>query len=308
MERAGRNRIMKTGVIVYVLLALLVSAQSTAVVAGGKGVKLPGGISHRELPNGQHEYVIQGIYVTKSLKDTLKYAPDYQKDEVPGCVSMEIDAQAETMKFVTEKKIGNLRELIDALAESGGCVPTWDELCMRGKRSAALEKDLYVVAFEKKLDFPGGLAVSSMEKLPEGGIKATCYSRSGDLKTNQAVYVVTYEDGTYTVSQSGKVERIEWPDHSVMSRKPEAEHAINYGKGDAGSLKFNPSTAYCMCHSRYAMRLFDETGEYVWENQDNVYGNHYPVVYDFQNDGIDEIVIFREDHSDESLLIFERKK
>jgi hypothetical protein len=299
---------MKIGVIVSTLSVLVMLISCTAAMVAGDEGGLPKGISCTQLPDGHYQYLIKGIYAWKSLEDTLKYCPEYQKDEIPGCIDMEIDVGARTMKFVTEKKIGKLRELIDRLAGSGGCVPTWTELQMRDRQSTDYSGDLYRIAFEKKIDFPGALAVSSMERLPEGGIKVTCYSKSGDLKTNQAVYVLVYKDRQYTLRQVGKVERIEWPDHSVMSREPESEHVLKYDKGSGGTLKFNPSTAYCMCHSRYAMRVFDESGEFIWDNQDKMYGDYYPLVFDFQNDGIDEIIIFREDHGEESLLIFERKK
>lgn len=268
---------------------------------------LPSSINHTELNDGTHRYVVQGIYVTKTLENTLKFAPEYQKDEIPDCLSVKIDTSRGIMSITTSKEIADMPTLFNKLAADGGCLPTWPEICLRDKRSEQFDAELYKVAYNHSFDFDGSYSIIKVTP-GKGEISVFGYSRSGDRKTNHAEFALTFSDGEFSLEQIGETERLDWPEHEVMSREPDLEQDVRCDKGAPATLKCTESTAYCTCHSRYAMRIFDGDENSIWEDQPNTYGNIYPIVYDFDEDGVDEIVVFREDHGEEAVLVFKRSE
>ena len=63
-----------------------------------------------------------------------------------------------------------------------------------------------------------------------------------------------------------------------------------------------------MCYDRYALRIFNSKNEYIWEDTLNVFGLYYPLVFDFDKDGIDEIVMYRAEHGHCALLLLTQKR
>lgn len=74
--------------------------------------------------------------------------------------------------------------------------------------------------------------------------------------------------------------------------------------GDVLYLRFNTMASKCMCHKRFAMRVYNATGKWVWQELDEVYGKCDVYVGDVNDDGKDDIVIRRESHDPARVLLW----
>jgi hypothetical protein len=79
------------------------------------------------------------------------------------------------------------------------------------------------------------------------------------------------------------------------------------GEGDRYFLVFNVLSARCMCYSRFAMRVFNARGKWVWEELNEVYDSCEVYVGDINGDGADDVVIRREGHTPLTYLLWIRK-
>ena len=79
---------------------------------------------------------------------------------------------------------------------------------------------------------------------------------------------------------------------------------ITYSKNKTGQVRINRRIG----HNRNALRIFDENNQFVWENLNNVSGIVRPAVIDIDEDGLDEIIIYKNDHGQNYILIFSSKK
>lgn len=80
---------------------------------------------------------------------------------------------------------------------------------------------------------------------------------------------------------------------------------FRYEKGKIGILVFNRTVNYCVCHNRFAMRVYDETGRFIWEDLDNIYGGCLIAIHEM--DDVDEMIIYRDDHGEIEFLIYRHK-
>jgi hypothetical protein len=53
-----------------------------------------------------------------------------------------------------------------------------------------------------------------------------------------------------------------------------------------------------------ALRLYDASGQYIWEDTDNLHGICKVWSADLESDGVDEIIVFHLDHGSVTLLVF----
>jgi hypothetical protein len=79
---------------------------------------------------------------------------------------------------------------------------------------------------------------------------------------------------------------------------------IRLTEGRKATIRLNRTTALCMCHDRFAMRVYNDQDEYVWENQTDLRGTCHLLAADLNQDGQDEIVVYQGDHGHSELLVF----
>ncbi len=65
---------------------------------------------------------------------------------------------------------------------------------------------------------------------------------------------------------------------------------------DPGTLWIVPSTAQCMSHSKYVLRILDEKGKLVWTDEKTLFADVNIAITDIDNDTVHEIWINRDDH------------
>jgi len=61
-----------------------------------------------------------------------------------------------------------------------------------------------------------------------------------------------------------------------------------------------PTTAYCMCHSRFCIRILNKAGKVVWEDEEIANGSISIAVSDQNRDYVHELLLRKNDHGKES--------
>ena len=70
-----------------------------------------------------------------------------------------------------------------------------------------------------------------------------------------------------------------------------------------GELLVNPTTAYCICHSRYAIRVRTSESGVIWQDDAVLFGAIKVAMVDLDSDGAHELLLRVTDHGKESQLI-----
>jgi hypothetical protein len=81
---------------------------------------------------------------------------------------------------------------------------------------------------------------------------------------------------------------------------------IGVNESQQGKLMFNPTTAFCMCHSRFAIRVLDEEGCLVWQDESLSFGGVRFAVADINSDGLHDILLDRYDHGETKRFLIKR--
>lgn len=108
------------------------------------------------------------------------------------------------------------------------------------------------------------------------------------------------------VRQSG-----EFPEEAEWIPIPKAkryEAEISLPEGAKGRLLIVPSTAFCMCHSRYCIRILDHEGKVTWQEDREAYGGMHIAIADLDKDGVQEVMIERDDHGKEGRFLIQLKR
>ena len=71
---------------------------------------------------------------------------------------------------------------------------------------------------------------------------------------------------------------------------------LSIGGPKFGSLLVVPSTAFCMCHSRFSLRILDPTGKLIWEEEDTAYAGVRIALTSDEEFGMHKIWLIRDDH------------
>lgn len=82
---------------------------------------------------------------------------------------------------------------------------------------------------------------------------------------------------------------------------------LNLSAVEMGRLLIVPSTAYCMCHARFSIRILDAEGRIVWLNDDLAYSSVSIAITDVDGDDCHEILLRRLDHAEEAVEFLIRR-
>lgn len=82
---------------------------------------------------------------------------------------------------------------------------------------------------------------------------------------------------------------------------------IPYSVGQEFKILIVPTTAYCMCHSRFCIRILDPSGKVVWKNEAIAFGGFSLALSDQDEDLIQEILIRCYDHGKDTHFIIKPK-
>ena len=81
-----------------------------------------------------------------------------------------------------------------------------------------------------------------------------------------------------------------------MSRSEELRLPFTTKFWSKGTLLVSPTTARCMCHSRFAIRILHEDGYIIWEEADPAHGAVQVAMADIDSDRIHELYFETNDH------------
>lgn len=71
---------------------------------------------------------------------------------------------------------------------------------------------------------------------------------------------------------------------------------LSIGASEHGSLLIVPSTAFCMCHSRWSLRVLDPKGKLIWKEEDTAFAAIRVALSKGDESGMHRIWLHRNDH------------
>ena len=71
---------------------------------------------------------------------------------------------------------------------------------------------------------------------------------------------------------------------------------LNVGAPELGSLLIVPSTAFCMCHSSFTLRILDPEGKLIWKDEASAYAGVKIALSNAKDSAMHRIWMNREDH------------
>jgi hypothetical protein len=213
--------------------------------------RLPNSISYRQVEDGQHLYVISGIYATSPKQDIGDPGSLLGEPLIPDCLACVFDFKKLTCTFTTSRKLtySELAYALDDIAELGGDMPYWAELEAR------------------------------------------------DLEDTKEFKRIRYE-----IEEVKKVPPAELAWFSIPDDK-KFQIPLSFGGLGQGSLLVVPSTAQCMCHSRFNIRILDPDGRVIWKQTDAAYGGVRIALSSDDELGMHNIWLRRSDHGSNSDFI-----
>lgn len=183
--------------------------------------------------------------------------------------------------------------------------------------SVNYDSSLYNKVLDEKINFPirGGCKVYRYEIISNGKLKIILSSFMLNNKLLKEKHIgrqytsneyVSYTNGNFLTEFEDNTndEKYEIDTDSTKISPERSASILKYSKDKQGYLFFSSYTSLCDAYEKYNMRILDSTFNVIWENETDIYGVYYPIVFDFQNDGIDEIVVFTEEHGRASIKVY----
>ena len=81
---------------------------------------------------------------------------------------------------------------------------------------------------------------------------------------------------------------------------------IGVNEFEQGQLIFTPTTAHCMAHSRFAIRVLDTDGRLLWSEDSIALASVRFTVADIDRDGLHDILLDRDDHGQATRFLIKR--
>ena len=287
-----------------------ISILNIILVAGvGLCQTLPSSVKHKILQSGEHEYLIEGAY----FKDprTAELLAKFYTKTMPVFTSFNVNTTNNTIDFVTKSTVTNLQEICNYNAREGGMFPYWVELEIRDKRSKEFNQDLYSLAFKTNLVWleqnRATLLIAATNHPPTINLSFASPTISKDNRTFLVDYKLSYDSGQYKIARTTDKKWVEHKHGDFQKHKwSKPPFYITLPENTKGHVSLNKTTALCRCHSRYAIRIFDDKGGCIWEDQNHIQGFYRLIVSDLDNDGIEEIIVYQYDHGNPSMLILKK--
>ena len=78
---------------------------------------------------------------------------------------------------------------------------------------------------------------------------------------------------------------------------------LSLGGPELGSLLVVPSTAFCMCHSKFNLRILDPEGKLIWKEEDTAYAGVRIALSNANEFGMHKIWLTRDDHGESTKFL-----
>ena len=277
----------------------------------------PSSITHYLSSNG-HEYVISEAYVDSrtELKAHIECFPRIWTN-----LSLDIDLTNRCLVIHSEDPLPafQLQKICDQSARGSVLFPYWAELLSRDRKGALFNPGLFTCASTNELNphqfvrSVGGAApdsIYSAEKVDVGAVRILLMSgevlergKYPELVFGVREHLLTYRNGQYSLQATGGIQRVTYNVETKEKDQPERWRII-VGQGKTGTLRLDKVCAYCMCHDRFALRLYMDAYLYIWEDTSNAFCRCSTWVMDIDGDGMDDILMLRNDHDKCHLFVY----
>lgn len=304
---------MSRKVFAFVLMTIgFAACHLNMAVAADPGVEpWPSLVEYRGQAGDRHVYGIRGLYKEESrwLRHTNKVARMF--DQFTDTDSLAVDAESKTAWLVTRRNPETVSELIDWLSSFNSWVPTWAELLARDKLSPNADDRLFeLVANREFKDTDRGLVF--MNQVGEESAPFVLRFRSAFWQGERIPAYRLRVDHSPTegyafslVSADSVAEEIA----SLYLSKPiQTEAIVGVSSGERGIARLNETASHCKCGMNQALRIYDEAGNCIWKAEGDIYGRAGVWAHDFDRDGVEELVVLSQMHSEPRVLVFERRR
>jgi hypothetical protein len=284
------------------------------VFAADEPVRMPSAVSSRTLPEGTLEYVIRNA-VLRPDEDHTRYVENF-KERTPNADEVLFDATNRGVIVRGNLSPEDLRKGVDIMAKAAKFMPYWEELLTRDMKSARFDPKLYQLVYVdsapfrgERLEAPGLLrAVARKDGRVEFSLHNTIWTVDDRGKNDVIDYELAWHNEAPVVRQVSEKTSREWKHIKPPKTGPKRSVGLRFGLGSSGTARLNKHSCYCMALSRHALRVFDKSHQYVWEDTTHLFGHVFPLAPDLDQDGVDEVVIFEEEHGRVHLFVFRRQK
>ena len=277
----------------------------------------PSSITHYLSSNG-HEYVISGAYVD-SRTELNAHTDCFSR--IWTNLTLNIDLPNKCLIIHSENPLPafQLQKICNQSAQGSVLFPYWTELLSRDRKSTLFDPGLFTCVYTNALDprqfvegFDGMVphSIHRAEKVGAGTVRILLRSRDElepgkypDLLFGVRQYLLTYRNGQYSLQATGDIQRATYNAETKEEDQPERWRVI-LGQGKTGTLHLDKVCAYCMCHDRFALRLYMDAYLYIWEDTSNAFCRCSTWVMDIDGDGMDDILMLRNDHDKCHLFVY----
>lgn len=288
---------------IMLILAILASYPSKQYI--------PSSIKY-SVQNDNHVYIISGIHPSKK-NETFRYEEHLAKN-ITGCIEARVSVDNDQLTLICGNRLIDLKAEMNKLI-GYGWFAGWDELVTRDKRSKNYDSSIYRKVMEKDIKGPNVRVIVKHEIYPDGSIGLFFNSGIWGEQIQKGFgtlseYKLIKSDNEYKLLPEVKEYEYSLDDiQDLMSsyNNPSTRDSIEiqFKESRKGTLILNIFTEYCMCYKWYALRLFIETGEFIWEDPSTLCGGIKIIPHDMDNDKIEEIIIYSSAHEDRRIIVYD---
>lgn len=212
--------------------------------------------------------------------------------------------------ITTDRQRSEIPELIDWLAAYTGEIPTWEELVTRDLESEEYRSWRYrlVSRFDTE-GLGGGFLYCGSEFVGEDKLSLTF--RNAAYTDSLGVYSldVSWRIGAGAAIDFALSERIDSAELKKYPRfVPPVESEVVIPVAEIGWAKLSAVTAHCKGHMRFALRVYDSSGLFIWCSNEEIAGDVGLWVVDLNGDGAGELVVSSVDHGRINIFVYAEKE
>lgn len=284
----------------------------------------PRSVTQRRLADERHEIVIRNVYLDRdpSFATTVYDSDDGLRESKAELIRERGKnglSDRWNLRYVSAKPIRDLESWCNDNA-GGGCIPLWDELLTRDLCSPNYRPGLYKLIWRvpherisgADIDESNDIDILQMEAVGRSvrltyGVLNMPFTGPGmaPLGKNWIKHFrIVWDGARYCFFDERTPEKIPYKEVEASLRS-RMDAPIRLDKRAMGMVKITPTTAHCMSTSRLALRVYDQTGRFIWEDQQTLDDLAIPLAVDLKGDGTQQIIVAVSDHGVRGILLYE---
>lgn len=243
---------------------------------------MPASITYEMVDEKKHRYSISGIY--SASQKAMEEAKTHKSDSHSGGFA--------TNPFATDGDSGLSDNYPASIYQ--GTVPDCDEF------RVDFETKICTFLTSRKLRLPE--LATAIDQMAEIGGDIPYWR---ELEARDIAKSDHYSETNYTVAE----EKENFPSNLAWFGVPgdrQISTLIAINGFDHGQLVFTPTTAHCMAHSRFAIRVLEPDGRLLWHQDSIALASVRFAIADLDSDGFHEILLDRDDHGQASRFLIKR--